>query len=91
MRFKWDENKNKKLKADNRRGFGFETVKKLFDSQYYLDQKNDDPAQFRAIGIVDNKLVTLIFESREDHEGEYYHFITYWFSTKTERSLYEKG
>lgn len=89
MRFKWDKVKNKILKADPKRGLDFNEVKNLFYSNYYLDQKNDDPEQFRAIGFVGNKLVTLIFESREDDEGEYYHFVTYWHSTKAERRLYE--
>ena len=45
----------------------------------------------RAIGFVEGKLVTLIYEVREDNEGEYYHLVTYWPSTKTERKLYEEG
>ena len=91
MRFEWDENKNKILKTDSKRGLSFEKVKELFHFNYYLDQKNDDPEQFRAIGFVGNKLITLIFESRKDEEGEYYHFVTYWHSIKSERKLYEKG
>lgn len=88
MRFKWDQNKNKKLIADSRRGLSFIKIQEIFNRQYYLDQKNDDPEQFRAIGFVDNKMFTLIFESREDDDGEYYHLITYWPSTKTEKELF---
>lgn len=91
MRFKWDENKNKTLINDSRRGLSFERVKGLFDLPYFLDQKNEDPEQFRAIGFVDGKLITLIFELREDDIGSFYHFVTYWPSTKAERTLYEKG
>ena len=69
----------------------FEAVGQIFDHPYFLDQKNDDPEQFRAIGFVNDQLVTLIFEHREDDKGEYYHFVTYWRSTKAERRLYEKG
>jgi hypothetical protein len=36
-------------------------------------------------------LITLIFEVREDGYGEFYHFVTYWPSTKAERKLYEEG
>jgi uncharacterized DUF497 family protein len=91
MRYKWDPNKNKKLINDPKRGLAFEKIQSLFDLPYYLDQKNDDPEQYRAIGFVGNKLTTLIFEFREDDQGEYYHFVTYWPSTKTERALYEKS
>lgn len=91
MRFKWDTKKNKKLKSDPRRALGFDEVVQLFKYSYYLDQKNDDPEQYRAIGFVYGKLITLIYETREDYEGEYYHLVTYWPSTRTERRLYEKG
>jgi uncharacterized DUF497 family protein len=91
MRFKWDQNKSKILNSDHRRGLSFEKVTQLFQQPYFLDQKNDDPEQFRAIGFVDEKMITLIFEQREDKAGEFYHFVTYWPSTKTERKLYEEG
>lgn len=91
MRFKWDKNKDLILKSDPNRRFGFEDVVQLFQYPYFLDQKNDDPEQYRAIGFVYGKLISLIYEVREDHEGEYYHLVTYWPSTKTERKLYEKN
>jgi uncharacterized DUF497 family protein len=91
MRFKWDKNKSKLLERDCRRGFSFDKVAQLFEHPYFLDQKNDDPEQFRAIGFVDDKMITLIFEVREDAKGEFYHFVTYWPSTTTERKLYEQG
>ena len=91
MRFKWDQKKNKILMADRRRGIGLEKITQLFSQPYYLDQKNDDPEQFRAIGYVGTRMITLIFEQREDEIGSYYHLITYWPSTKTERTLYEEG
>ena len=90
MRFKWDKNKSKLLERDRRRGFSFDKVAQIFNHSYFLDQKNDDPEQFRAIGFVDNKMITLIFEMREDTWGEFYHFVTYWPSTTTERKLYEQ-
>ena len=91
MRFIWDENKSKLLNNDSRRGLSFEAVTRLFQQPYFLDRKNDDPEHFRAIGFVSGKMITLIFEVREDAVGEFYHFVTYWPSTKTERKLYEEG
>ncbi|OGQ36172.1 MAG: hypothetical protein A3F16_06940 [Deltaproteobacteria bacterium RIFCSPHIGHO2_12_FULL_43_9] len=91
MRFSWDEAKNNKLKKDLRCGLSFEKVVTLFGYRYYMDQSNDDPEQFHAIGFVEDRLITLIFEVRFDKEGEYNHLITYWPSTKAERALYEKG
>ncbi len=32
-------------------------------------------------GWVGDKLITLVFEVREDAEGEYYHLVTLWRST----------
>jgi hypothetical protein len=48
------------------------------------------PEQYRAIGWVDARLYSLIFEVREDDEGEYYHFVTLWKATKSEQELYEE-
>ncbi len=91
MRCRWDTAKDRKLRADPKRGFGLEVMAEIFNHPYYHDQKSDDPEQYRAIGFVGGQLMTLIFEQREDEHGEYYHFITYWRSTKAERGLYEKG
>ena len=38
--------------------------------------------QFRAIGWFGTRLYTVIFEIREDEEGEYYHLVTLWKSTR---------
>jgi uncharacterized DUF497 family protein len=91
MRFKWDKSKNQLLVNDRRRGLSFERVRTLFDLPYYLDERIDDREQFRAIGFVDGRLITLIFEQREDDIGDYLHLVTYWPSTKAERKLYEKS
>jgi hypothetical protein len=48
------------------------------------------PEQYRAIGWVDERLYTLIFEVREDEEGELYHLVTLWRATREERTLYEE-
>jgi len=49
------------------------------------------PEQFRAIGWVKGKLYSVIFEVREDAEGDFCHLITLWKSTKEEIKLYEKN
>jgi len=37
------------------------------------------------------RLYSLIFEIREDRDGEYYHLVTLWRATKQEQRLYEKN
>ena len=85
MRFKWDEKKNGKLKRE--RGMGFEKVVSVFDKSFHLSQKKDSPEQWRAIGWVGERLVSLIYEEREDEEGLFLWLVTFWPSTKTEREL----
>ena len=41
-------------------------------------------------GWVGERLYTVIFEVREDREGEYYHLVTLWKATKEEQRLYEE-
>ncbi|HXW15888.1 MAG TPA: BrnT family toxin [Terriglobia bacterium] len=78
------------MRANTRRGIGFEEAQEIFGHPYYLDQRSDAPEQYRAIGWVAGRLYALIFEVREDGEGEYYHLVTLWKATKEERELYEK-
>jgi hypothetical protein len=47
-------------------------------------------AQQRAIGWVGERLYTVIFEVREDREGEFQDLVTLWKATKEERHLYEE-
>lgn len=42
------------------------------------------------LGWVGDQLYSLVFEIREDKDGEYYHFVTLWKSTKEEQELYEE-
>jgi uncharacterized DUF497 family protein len=90
VRFDFDERKSKKLRANTRRGIGFEEAREIFSHPYYLDQRLDSPSQFRAIGWVGSRLFSVIFEVREDAEGEFIHLITLWKSTREERKLYEE-
>ena len=46
--------------------------------------------QHRAIGWVGDRLYTVIFEVREDAQGEYYHLVTLWKATRQEKQLYEE-
>lgn len=90
MRFGFDPRKSKKLRSNSRRGIGFEEVQEVFLQPYYLDQRSDLPEQYRAIGWVGERLYTVIFEVREDDQGEYFHLVTLWKSTREEQTLYEE-
>jgi uncharacterized DUF497 family protein len=78
------------LRAKSDRGIGFEEAQEIFSHPYYLGQGSDLPEQYRAIGSVGARLYTLIFEVREDKEGEYYHLVTLWRAIKQEQQLHEK-
>ena len=88
MRFHFDERKSGQLRANPKRRIGFEEAQEVFSHPYYLDQRTDWPEQYRAIGWVGEQLYTVIFEVREDEEGEYYHLVTLWKATKQEQQLY---
>jgi uncharacterized DUF497 family protein len=90
MRFRFDARKSKALRANPRRGIGFEEAQEVFTHEYYLDRRADLSEQFRAIGWVATRLYTVIFEIREDQEGEYCHLMTLWKSTWEEQKLYEE-
>lgn len=90
MRFDFDRRKSARLRANPKRGTGFEEAQEIFAHPYYLDQRSDLPEQYRAIGWVGKRLYTVIFEVREDKEGEYYHLVTLWKATKEEEDLYEE-
>jgi uncharacterized DUF497 family protein len=89
MRFRFSKAKSESLRKNPKRGIGFEEAPEIFEHPYYQDRRSDDPEQHRAIGWVQGRLVTLIFEIREDHLGEYYRLVTLWRSTAQERQLYE--
>jgi uncharacterized DUF497 family protein len=90
MRLVFDERKSRRLRANPKRGIGFEEAQEIFSHDYYLDQRSDWPEQYRAVGWVNEKLYAVIFEVREDGEGEYYHLVTLWKATKEEPQLYEE-
>jgi uncharacterized DUF497 family protein len=79
------------LRKDPRRGIGFEEAQEIFTRPYGLDTRSEDPEQYRAIGWVGERLFSLIFEVREDEEGEYYRLVTLWKATLEEEKLYAEN
>lgn len=65
-------------------------MQEIFSHPYYLDQRLEFPSQFRAIGWVGERLFAVIFEVREDREGEYFHLVNLWKATQEEQKLYEE-
>ena len=90
MRFEFDPRKSQRLRANPKRRIGFEEARETFAHPYYVDQRSDVAEQYRAIGWVGGRLYSLIFEMREDEQGEYYHLVTLWEATRQERKLYEE-
>jgi uncharacterized DUF497 family protein len=91
MRFSFDPRKSKRLRANPRRGIGFEEARELFSKPYWLDQRSDVPEQFPAVGWVGDRLYSVIFEARKDEDGEILLLVTLWKSTKEEIRLYEEN
>ncbi|HTR39697.1 MAG TPA: BrnT family toxin [Bryobacteraceae bacterium] len=91
MRFCFDPRKSKRLRANPRRGIGLEEVQELFTRPYWLDRRSDVPEQYVAVGWVGDRLYSVIFEAREDEDGEVLHLVTLWKSTKEEIRLYEEN
>ena len=91
MRFSFDPRKSLRLLANPRGAIGFEEARELFSRPYWLDRRTDVPEQFLAIGWVGDRLYSVIFEVREDEEGEILHLVTLWRSTKEEIRLYEEN
>jgi uncharacterized DUF497 family protein len=89
MRFEFDREKNRSVKRNH--GISLKEAEEIFDQAYIVDQKNDDPEQFRAIGWCRSRLCSVIFEIRYDATGEYYHLITAWPATKEEEQSYAEN
>jgi uncharacterized DUF497 family protein len=91
MRFSFDPRKSKLLSTNPRRGISFEEAQELFSKPHWLDRRSDVPEQYLAVGWVTDRLYSVIFEMREDEEGEILHLVTLWKSTKEEIRLYEEN
>ncbi|HTR39716.1 MAG TPA: BrnT family toxin [Bryobacteraceae bacterium] len=89
MRFDFDEQKSREVKRKH--GVSLREAQEIFDQAYLVDQKSNDPEQFRAIGWCGGRLCSVIFEIRRDSEGEYHHLITAWKATKQEEESYAEN
>ena len=89
MRCRYDAVKDKMVEL--RHGVSLEHAAAIFDQTYIVDQKNDDPEQYRAIGWCDGHLCSVIFEIRDDAQGEYHHLITAWKATREEEQSYAEN
>lgn len=79
------------MTANPNRGIGFEEAQAIFARPYYQDHICDLPEQYRAIGWVGQRLCSMVFEVREDEDGEFYHLVTLWKSTRNEEELYAEN
>jgi uncharacterized DUF497 family protein len=89
MRFQFDKAKSRTVKEKH--GVSLEEAQEIFDQSHLVDQKNNDPEQFRAIGWCQGRLCSAIFEVREDADGEYYRLVTAWRATTEEEQLYAEN
>jgi uncharacterized DUF497 family protein len=89
VRFEFDRKKSRAVKQ--KYGVSLKEAQEIFDQAYIVDHRNDDPEQFRAIGWSCGRLCPVIFETRNDHEGEYYHLITAWVATREEEQSYAEN
>ena len=71
MRFTFDLQKSRQLRANPKRGIGFEEAREIFYRPYRLDRRSDVPEQYIAVGWVSDKLYSVIFEVREDEEARF--------------------
>ena len=91
MRFSFDPRKSTLLRANPKRGIGFEEAQDLFSRPYWLDRRSDLPEQFLAIGWVGDRLFSVVFEVRNDEDGEVLRVVTLWKSTQEEVRIYEEN
>ena len=89
MRFRFDREKSREVKRKH--GVSLYEAQEIFDQVYIVDQKSDDPEQFRAVGWCCGRLCSVIFDIRSDSEGEFYHLITAWKSTEQEEQSYAEN
>ena len=89
MRFDFERAKNRNVKQKH--GVSLREAQEIFDQVYVVDQKSDNPEQFRAIGWCRGRLCSVIFEVRHDSEGEYCHLVTAWKATSQEEQSYAEN
>jgi uncharacterized DUF497 family protein len=86
---RFDREKSRTVKRKH--GVSLKDAQAIFDQAYLVDQKNDNPEQFRAVGWCGGRLCSVIFEIRNDAEGEYYHLVTAWKATLEEEQSYAQN
>jgi uncharacterized DUF497 family protein len=86
FRFAFDRTKSGEVKRKH--GVSLREAQEIFEQTYLVDQKNDDPEQYRAIGWCGGRLCSVIFEMGLDQQGEYYRLVTAWKATKEEEQSY---
>ena len=89
MRFEFAREKSRGVKRKH--GVSLKEAQDVFDQAYIVDQKTDDPEQFRATGWCRGRLCSVIFEIRHDSGGEFYHLVTAWKATKEEEQSYAEN
>jgi uncharacterized DUF497 family protein len=89
LRFSYDRDKSRAVKRKH--GLSLKESQEIFDQTYLVDQKSDDPEQYRAIGWCRGQLCSVIFEIRFDSEGEYYRLIRAWKATQEEEQSYAEN
>jgi uncharacterized DUF497 family protein len=89
IRFEFDPEKSRDVKRKH--GVSLKEAQEIFDQVYLVDQRSDDPEQFRAIGWRRGHLCSVIFEIRRDDAGEYYHLVTAWKATTQEEQSYAEN
>ena len=88
-RFEFDGEKNRTVRRKH--GVSLKEARQIFDQVYIVDQKSDDPEQYRAIGWCGGRLCSVIYEIRRDAAGEFYRLITAWVATKEEEQSYAEN
>lgn len=90
MRFHFDKGTSKQLtKSEPQAGIGFEEAQEIFLHPCHVERAGV-LEQYRAIGWARERLFPLIFEVREDKEGEDYHLVTLWRAIGQKQQLYEE-
>jgi uncharacterized DUF497 family protein len=89
MRCEFDREKSRNVKRKH--GVSLEEAEEIFDQVYLVDQKSDEPEQFRAIGWCRGRLCSVIFEIRYDPKGQYCHLVTAWKASKEEQQIYAEN
>ncbi|MBZ5624249.1 MAG: hypothetical protein LAQ69_36960 [Acidobacteriia bacterium] len=69
MCFNFDPRKSNRLRANPRRGIGFEEAQELFSRPHWLDQRRDVPEQYLAIGPVFAEAIARLADRGKDISG----------------------